>query len=136
MTGKIHIVSRPGGLTVKQYKSRHKKTATENMATRNHFKNGSSVKFGWLKIQKTGLNTSGPYSGLRASSFNNPPMGPPVSAIEFNERKTDAQTSIPICVEDLMASQKVIYSRDWKLNYVHEIVPSQKKYEYHARRIS
>jgi len=136
MTGKIHIVSRPGGLTVKQYKKRHKKTATEDMATRNYFKNGSSVKFGWVKVQKTGLNTSGPLSGLRASSFNNPPMGPPVSLMQFNERKTNAQTSIPICVEELIASQKIIYSRDWKLNYVHEIVPSQKKYECHTGRIS
>lgn len=71
------IVSRPGGLTVEEYKRRPKKTATENMASRNHFKNGSSVKFGWVKVQKTGLNTSGPLCGLRASSFNNPILGPP-----------------------------------------------------------
>jgi hypothetical protein len=71
-------VSRPGGLTVREFKKRAKKTSTENMACRRHYaRNGAAVKFGWCNTQKTGLNTSGPLSGLRASSFNHPVLAPP-----------------------------------------------------------
>lgn len=74
------IVSRPGGLTVPEYKRRACKTSTEKMASNNRGPAGRAIAHAicWLSV---GLNTSGPLSGLRASSFNNPIAAPPVPKV-------------------------------------------------------
>ena len=62
----------------------------------------ASYKFiKWQNVLSVGLNTSGPLSGLRASSFNNPPSGPPkgksmraIKKIPFRKRIHDTLKNV------------------------------------------
>jgi len=65
MHTKDHIVSRPNGMTVAEFKKRHKRTAAEDLNRDQDL--GGSV----------GLNTSGALAGIKASSFPNPVLAPP-----------------------------------------------------------
>lgn len=65
MNKKDHTVSRPNGMTVEEFKKRHKRTAAEDLKDDQRL--DSCV----------GLNTSGALSGKRASSFPNPSTGQP-----------------------------------------------------------
>jgi len=73
MNTEDHIVSKPNGITVSEFKKRHKRTAAEAL------KEDQSLD------SNVGLNTSGALSGLRASSFPNPPMGPPTANQAYEE---------------------------------------------------
>ena len=65
MNTKDHIVSRPGGMAVAEFKKRHKRTSAEDLS-------GDQALVGTV-----GLNTSGALAGIRASSFPNPVLAPP-----------------------------------------------------------
>ena len=65
MNKKTHIVSRPNGMTVSEFKKRPQRTSAEDL---NNDQNLSG---------SVGLNTSGALAGIRASSFPNPVLAPP-----------------------------------------------------------
>lgn len=65
MNKKAHIVSRPNGMTVSEFKKRHKRTSAETL-------NGDQAL-----VSNVGLNTSGACAGIKASSFPNPVLAPP-----------------------------------------------------------
>ena len=61
-----HTTPRPNGMTVKAWR------------TRNHKPFCEAISRAQVLAAVVGLNTSGALAGLRASSFPNPPMGPPL----------------------------------------------------------
>ena len=79
MNKQTHIVSRPNGMTVSDFKKRPQRTAAEDLNSDQNL------------VSSVGLNTSGALSGIRASSFPNPPMGPP--AFSFDHLKITKATS-------------------------------------------
>ena len=81
MNKKTHIVSRPNGMAVSEFKKRPQRTAAEDLNSDQNL------------VSSVGLNTSGALSGIRASSFPNPPMGPP--AFSFDHLKITKATSKP-----------------------------------------
>jgi hypothetical protein len=62
-----HTTPRPNGMTLKAWRTRDSKPFCEATS-------GTQVLSATV-----GLNTSGALAGLRASSFPNPPMGPPLT---------------------------------------------------------
>jgi len=79
MNTKDHIVSRPGGMTVAEFKKRHKRTFAEDL-------NGDQVLVG-----SVGLNISGALAGIRASSFPNPVLAtPPATTMTTAKPRKDA----------------------------------------------
>lgn len=68
MNNQDHKVSRPGGMTVAEFKKRPHRTSAEDL-------NGDQDLVG-----SVGLNTSGALSGIKASSFPNPVLAPPPAA--------------------------------------------------------
>ena len=65
MNKKAHIVSRPNGITVSEFKKRPQRTSAEDLNSDQNL------------VGSVGLNTSGALSGIRASSFPNPVLAPP-----------------------------------------------------------
>lgn len=65
MNKKAHIVSRPNGMTVAEFKKRHKRTSAEDLS-------GDQAL-----VSTVGLNTRGALAGIKASSFPNPVLAPP-----------------------------------------------------------
>ena len=73
MNTEDHTIPRPGGLTLKKWRTRNSKPFVESNS-------GPQVL-----SASVGLNTSGALSGIKASSFPNPVLAPPPpqSVIDF-----------------------------------------------------
>ena len=124
MNTKDHTTPRPGGLSVKKWRTRSNKPFVEA---------NSGPQ---LLSASVGLNTSGALSGLRASSFPNPVLAPPRALTIFAawyyktnlpphpphqiksgyliQRVRSAFSTLPIGVGNLVVSRKKNF-RDWKI---------------------
>ena len=119
-----HTTPRPGGLSVKKWRTRNSKPFVESNS-------GPQVL-----SASVGLNTSGALSGLRASSFPNPVLAPPralsifadwyykinlpphppyhIKSGNLLQRTRSAFSTIAIGVGNLIVSRKKSF-RDWKI---------------------
>ena len=124
MNTEDHTIPRPGGLTLKKWRTRNSKPFCESNS-------GPQVL-----SETVGLNTSGAVSGLRASSFPNPVLAPPRALSIFADwyyktnlpphppyhiksghlipRTKSAFSTIAIGVGNLIISKKKSF-RDWKI---------------------
>ena len=124
MNTKDHTTPRPGGLTLKKWRTRNSKPFCEANS-------GPQVL-----SETVGLNTSGALSGLRASSFPNPVLAPPRALTIFAawyhktnlpahpphhiksgnliQRVRSAFSTLPIGVGNLIIARKKNF-RDWKI---------------------
>jgi len=124
MNTKDHTTPRPGGLSVKKWRTRNNKPFVEA---------NSGPQ---LLSASVGLNTSGALSGLRASSFPNPVLAPPRALTIFAawyyktnlpphppyhiksghliQRVRSAFSTLPIGVGNLIIARKKNF-RDWKI---------------------
>lgn len=93
------------GMRLKEYRNRQNRTAAELIGIEAH----SYTMCAWQNILSVGLNTSGPLSGLRASSFNNPPMGPPLKLFGRNRRRHDTRLRLSIGVLDIKFARLRFY---------------------------
>ena len=119
-----HTTPRPGGLSVKKWRTRNSKPFVESNS-------GPQVL-----SASVGLNTSGALSGIKASSFPNPVLAPPRALTIFADwyyktnlpphpphqiksgyliqRVRSAFSTLPIGVGNLVVSRKKNF-RDWKI---------------------
>ena len=124
MNTEDHTIPRPGGLTLKKWRTRNSKPFCESNS-------GPQVL-----SETVGLNTSGAVSGLRASSFPNPVLAPPralsifadwyyktnlpphppyhIKSGNLLQRTKSAFSTIAIGVGNLIISKKKSF-RDWKI---------------------
>ena len=93
-------LSKLSRMKLREYRNRPNRTTAENLGG----KSPSGV------FINRGLNTSGPLSGLRASSFNNPPMGPPLKLFGRNRRRHDSRLGLSIGVLDIKF-KRLIFKR-------------------------
>ena len=124
MNTKDHTTPRPGGLSVKKWRTRNNKPFVES-------------NYGpQILSASVGLNTSGALSGIRASSFPNPVLAPPRALTIFAawyyktnlpphpphqiksgnliQRVRSAFSTLPIGVGNLIIARKKNF-RDWKI---------------------
>lgn len=92
-------------MNLKEYRNRPNRTSAELMGSKAH----SYKMCAWQNVLAVGLNTSGPLSGLRASSFNNPPMGPPLKLFGRNSRRHDSRLGLAIGVLDIKFKRLKFY---------------------------
>ena len=124
MNTEDHTTPRPGGMTVKAWRTRNRKPFCES--------NSGPQVLG----ETVGLNTSGALSGIRASSFPNPVLAPPralsifadwyyktnlpahpphhIKSGNLLQRTRSAFSTIAIGVGNLIISRKKSF-RDWKI---------------------
>ena len=124
MNTEDHTTPRPGGLSVKKWRTRNSKPFVESNS-------GPQVL-----SASVGLNTSGALSGLRASSFPNPVLAPPralsifadwyyktnlpahppyhIKSGNLLQRVRSAFSTLPIGVGNLIIARKKNF-RDWKI---------------------
>ena len=93
------------GMRLKEYRNRQNRTTAEKLGSKAH----SDKMCAWQNVLAVGLNTSGPLSGLRASSFNNPPMGPPLKLFGRNRRRHDTRLGLSIGVLDMKFARLRFY---------------------------
>ena len=124
MNTKDHTTPRPGGLTLKKWRTRNHKPFVES-------------KFGPQVLSASvGLNTSGALAGVRASSYPNPVLAPPRALTIFAawyyktnlpphppshiksgnllQRVRSVFSTLPIGVGNLIIARKKNF-RDWKI---------------------
>jgi len=127
MNTEDHTIPRPGGLTLKKWRTRNSKPFVESNS-------GPQVL-----SASVGLNTSGALSGIKASSFPNPVLAPPpppralsifadwyyktnlpphppyhIKSGNLLQRTKSAFSTIAIGVGNLIISRKKSF-RDWKI---------------------
>jgi len=84
-------------MNLKEYRHRPNKTAAELIGNKLY----SYKTHAFQSVLAVGLNTSGPLSGLRASSFSNPILGPPLKLFGRNRRRHDTRLGLSIGVLDM-----------------------------------
>ena len=132
MNTKDHTTPRPGGLTLKKWRTRNHKPFVESNS-------GPQVL-----SASVGLNTSGALSGIKASSYPNPVLAPPRALTIFAawyyktnlpahppyhiksghliQRVRSAFSTLPIGVGNLIIARKKNF--EIGKSYVHETVRS------------
>ena len=124
MNTEDHTTPRPGGLSLKKWRTRNSKPFCE------------AIRGAQVLSATVGLNTSGALSGIRASSFPNPVLAPPralsifaawyykinlpphppyhIKSGNLIQRVRSAFSTIAIGVGNLVISRKKSF-RDWKI---------------------